>query len=276
MGTTINLGELMREWRTVVMSCFAMVVAVISVFAVIPLIGKEAAIVSIPVVNGGIIATQIMVEAAAEKGLVLAAALGTIVYAIQKFVGTPPASYFGIKEAELVLADFRKKKAEGLVVGVHENRMKASRRRRRFTKRMAWINISLILPAWVLRRFLPGFLTGLQSKRPLIIRYGSCSWGRLSGSSTWSPLRYWTRAEQSGCSIWLFFAGIIPSLGKINVADLSTLAWQTTVVFCRGSYRYAYFYVLAADVEIYRFQKPFGGYCHGPAAWVPCDIPDCQ
>lgn len=47
-----------------------------------PIIGKEAAIVSIPILNGGIVATQIMTKAAMEKGFALAAALGTILYAI--------------------------------------------------------------------------------------------------------------------------------------------------------------------------------------------------
>jgi len=90
MGTMINIKELAHEWRTVLMSCIAMAVAAISVFAVVPLIGMQSAIVSIPIINGGIVATQIMTEAAMTKGLTLAAALGAIIYAIQKFVGTPP------------------------------------------------------------------------------------------------------------------------------------------------------------------------------------------
>lgn len=61
-------------------------------------------IVSIPIINGGIIATQIMTSAAMDKGFAMAAALGTVLYAVQKFVGTPVASYFGLRAAKEALA----------------------------------------------------------------------------------------------------------------------------------------------------------------------------
>lgn len=67
MGTMINIKELIDEWRTVVMAIISMIVGIIAIFAVIPLVGKEAAVVSIPIINGGIIATQIMTGAAMEK-----------------------------------------------------------------------------------------------------------------------------------------------------------------------------------------------------------------
>ena len=108
LGTTINLRELIDEWRTLAVSFIAMALVVVTGFALIPVIGKNEALVTIPIVNGGIVATQIMTTAALEHGFALAAALGTIVYAVQKFFGTPFASHFGIKEAETVVADFRK------------------------------------------------------------------------------------------------------------------------------------------------------------------------
>ncbi|NLG94528.1 MAG: hypothetical protein GX487_04100, partial [Acetomicrobium flavidum] len=103
MGTMINMRELVREWRTVVMSVIAMAIAALSIIVIIPFIGKQAAVVSIPIINGGIVATQIMTTTALDKGLGLAAALGAIIYAVQKFVGTPPASLFGLREAKLIL-----------------------------------------------------------------------------------------------------------------------------------------------------------------------------
>jgi hypothetical protein len=44
-----------------------------------------------------------MVDQAMELGFVLAAALGTILYAVEKFVGAPTASFVGMKEAKKVL-----------------------------------------------------------------------------------------------------------------------------------------------------------------------------
>lgn len=98
MGTMINLRELVDEWRTVLIAVISMVIVIGSTLLVAPIIGKEAAIVSIPILNGGIVATQIMVGTALDKGLGLAAALGAILYAVQKFFGTPFASYFGLSE----------------------------------------------------------------------------------------------------------------------------------------------------------------------------------
>ena len=230
MGTTINLGELIREWKTVVMSCLAMLVAVVSVFLVIPLIGKEAAIVSIPVVNGGIIATQIMVEAATQKGMALAAALGTIVYAIQKFVGTPPASFFGLKEAELVLADYRKKKAEGAVA--------AAAKEEHHEEHKKTIYQTLGLDKYYTHFTCLG-VTGffgwsaywLQAKTGVNYSIWALLLGAVVSQLHLVPAKILDKGRAVGLLNMAIFAGIIPSLARINVSDLSTLAVQTIIVF---------------------------------------------
>ncbi|GHS98023.1 permease [Synergistales bacterium] len=233
MGTTINLGELLREWKTVVMSIFAMIVAVISVFAVIPLIGKEAAIVSIPVVNGGIIATQIMVEAATTKGMALAAALGTIVYAIQKFVGTPPASFFGLKEAELILADYRKKKAEGLIASSANEKSKDEHKE---TKKTIYSTLGLDkyythFTCLGVTAFFCWLAYWLQAKTTVNYSIWALFLGAVAGQIHIVPEKILAKGGAVGLLNMAIFAGIIPSLGRINIADLSTLAFQTIVVF---------------------------------------------
>ena len=80
MGTTINMRELMAEWRTVATACLSMAVIWIGMIVLVPLIGYNETIVTIPIINGGIVATQIMTSAAMENGLEMAAALGTIIY----------------------------------------------------------------------------------------------------------------------------------------------------------------------------------------------------
>ena len=106
MGTTINMRELMAEWRTVATACLSMAVIWIGMIVLVPLIGYNETIVAIPIINGFVVATQIMTSAAMENGLEMAAALGTILYAVQKFFGTPFASYFGLREAREVSAAF--------------------------------------------------------------------------------------------------------------------------------------------------------------------------
>lgn len=75
-----------------------MAAAIVGCAVVIPFIGKEYAMAAAPVVNGGIVATT-MVNACEGLGLDTAAALATFVYAVQKFVGTLPASNCGLAVA---------------------------------------------------------------------------------------------------------------------------------------------------------------------------------
>ena len=60
MGTTINMRELIAEWRTVVTALLAMGVIMLGAFLMMPFIGYENTMVSVPIVTGGIVATQIM------------------------------------------------------------------------------------------------------------------------------------------------------------------------------------------------------------------------
>ncbi|MDR2178791.1 MAG: hypothetical protein LBP21_00655 [Synergistaceae bacterium] len=244
MGTTINLSELIHEWKTVVMSCLAMLVAVVSIFLVVPLIGKEAAIVSIPIVNGGIIATQIMVEQATKQGLALAAALGAIVYAIQKFVGTPPASFFGLKEAELILADYRKKKSEGV------GEVSASVKEQTHEKKKTVYDI-LNLDKYYTHFTCLG-VTGffgwlsfwLQAKTTVNYSIWALLLGTVTSQLHIVPSKILDKGRAAGLLNMAVFAGIIPALGKINVEDLSTLAVQTVIVFAAvliGTFFFLYF-----------------------------------
>lgn len=67
MGTTINLRELLAEWRTVATAVLSMLSLTVAGFALVPLIGYEETIVAIPILNGGIVATQMMTTAAMEQ-----------------------------------------------------------------------------------------------------------------------------------------------------------------------------------------------------------------
>ena len=112
MGTSVDLKQLKQEWRSVAGSCIAMAIAIASCMILIPVIGRPNALVAAPVINGGIVATNVMIGAATDKGLALAAALAAFIYATQKFVGTLPASTFGLKAAKRYVAELRQKKQE--------------------------------------------------------------------------------------------------------------------------------------------------------------------
>jgi len=233
MGTMINIKELAHEWRTVLMSCIAMAVAAISVFAVVPLIGMQSAIVSIPIINGGIVATQIMTEAAMTKGLTLAAALGAIIYAIQKFVGTPPASFFGLKEAELILKEYRE---TGVVKGLSDKAADTKRAGALFYARLGldrYYTPFTCLGVTAFFAWLSFYLQGVSKGMGVNISYSiwALLLGAVAGHIGIVPEKILDKGKSSGFFSMVVFAAIIPSLATIKVGDLQTLLFQTVVIF---------------------------------------------
>jgi hypothetical protein len=237
MGTMINWSQLIREWRSVVVSIIAMGIAVIALFAVVPIIGKEAAIVSIPVINGGIVATQIMTAAAMEKGLTIAAALGTIVYSIQKFVGTPPGSYHGLKEARKVLEEYRANKAsaelngetaasieKAAVAATKTNKAKVMfyQKYEKYFTDFTCLGVSGLF-AWLSQV--------LGKATPINYSIWALVLGATVGYIGLVPPKILEKGKASGLLQMALFASIIPSLATISLSDLVTLGWQTFVVF---------------------------------------------
>jgi len=111
MGSTVDIPTLRREWRTVVGAIIGMIAAIVGCCVAIPIIGKDFALAAAPVVNGGIVATTTMVTACDDAGLPAAAALATFIYAVQKFIGTLPASNCGLSVANKLVDDLRAKHA---------------------------------------------------------------------------------------------------------------------------------------------------------------------
>lgn len=229
MGTMINLSQLIKEWRAVAISLIAMVVAAIAVLAVSPIIGLESAIVSIPVINGGLVATQIMTTAAMEKGLTLAAALGAIVYAVQKFVGTPPASLHGLKEAKKILAEFRAKKTltESCRESVNADTVKENKVAfyKKYDKYYTDFSCMAIVGLFVWLSQIVGNITGINYS----------IWALILGASVGYigivPPKILEKGKASGLLQTAIFASIIPSLARISISQLTTLGWQTFVMF---------------------------------------------
>ncbi|WLD26453.1 hypothetical protein CDIFMA2_03180 [Clostridioides difficile] len=114
MGTMLNVKQFIDEWRTVLTAWLGILAVIICVSLYIPLFGKATVLTSIPVINGALPATIIMTQEALEKGLTLAAATATVVFAIQKFVGTPIASRAALQEANRLLIEYHEAKGKGI------------------------------------------------------------------------------------------------------------------------------------------------------------------
>jgi len=104
LGTLIDLEELIRQWKTVVIGLMVvLVIALLLYFFGGALIGKQMAIVGAPVVMGGSAAAIILTSTLKAKGMTELAVWCVLILVMHKFVGVPIASVLLKKEANRVL-----------------------------------------------------------------------------------------------------------------------------------------------------------------------------
>lgn len=108
MGTTINLKELARQWKVIV-SCLCGLVGMIiaGYFIAGMFIDKSYIVAGLPPLTGGIVAANIMSEAAAAKGLTVASVLALAMYSVQGFAGYPLTAIVLKKEGKRLLAGYK-------------------------------------------------------------------------------------------------------------------------------------------------------------------------
>lgn len=226
MGTTINLKQLINEWRTVTTAILSMFVVAGAVFLLIPIIGFENAIVAIPVLNGGIISTQIMSEAATSAGLVVPAALAAILYAVKKFAGSYPASMLGVKEANDILEKYRSNPEDPMFANtsneISEGEKGFADRNQKYFTDFVCIMITVFF-GWVsiaLGTLIPQVNMSIWA---LIL-------GAVLGYFNIVPARILDRGKSTGVISMLTYAVIIPSLANIDIKQLSALAFQVVII----------------------------------------------
>ena len=216
-----------------------MIFVMLSACVMIPLVGTSETIVSIPIINGGIVATQIMTSAAMEQGLTMAAALGTIVYAVQKFFGTPFASTFGLREARAIVEEYRRTGVKPVVPGAApEGEAKPTffETHKKYYGNFTSLAITAFF-AWV--SFVLGKWTGLSAT----------IWALLLGTAVsctgMLPKNILKHANSAGIFNVAVFATIIPSLAQIELGDLGALGVKTVILFViTFAVLYLFFYIL--------------------------------
>lgn len=240
MGTTIDLKSFAAEWRTVLTAMVAMIVVMVAGAIAIPLIGYNEAIVAIPILNGGIVATQIMTAAAMEHGYALAAALGTALFAIQKFLGTPVASYFAMREARLLMEEYRKSgtilHAKGAKDTMAQTKPTFYERNKRYFGAFTLLAITAFF-CWVASML--GKATGLAPTIWALIL------GTVVTTTGFLPKNVLKQANSSGIFNVAVFATIIPSLANVRPQDLASMGIAIVILFVIAfSLLFLAFYIL--------------------------------
>ena len=239
MGTSVDLATLRREWRTVVGAIIGMAAAIVGCCVAIPIIGKDFALAAAPVVNGGIVATTTMVQACDEKGLAAAAALATFIYAVQKFVGTLPASNCGLSVANELVADLRAKHAADPNYSWYAEQKSSTGSAS--AKEPLWkgikkyyttficlaIGAAAIVLAQTIAKVLKPTPLSFINMSILCMVFGITA--RNTGLVPPNIMR--DQAKANGFFSFLSLCTIIPSLAKIDVSMLPSIGFATVVIF---------------------------------------------
>ena len=225
MGTTLNVKQLVEEWRTVLMAALCMLASCIVMLLVTPIIGFDTVLVGMPVINGAAMATSLMASAAAEKGLATAAALCAVIYSVQKFVGAPIASAMGIRYGKKLLKAYRENPAQ---FKKQETGNGGSVKVSFADKHKEWYSANVMMAlvaagSWIAH--ILGDLTPINYSIWALLLGVACA---ASGLVPTKPLQ---KSNSYGLMMVAVFGSIIPSLAKISLSDLGTMAFQTIVLF---------------------------------------------
>ena len=225
MGTTLNVKQLVEEWKTVLMAALCMLASCIVMLLVTPIIGFDTVLVGMPVINGAAMATSLMASAAAEKGLATAAALCAVIYSVQKFVGAPIASAMGIRYGKKLLKAYRENPAQ---FKKQETGNGASAKASFADKHKEWYSANVMMAlvaagSWVAH--ILGDLTPINYSIWALLLGVACA---ASGLVPTKPLQ---KSNSYGLMMVAVFGSIIPSLAKVSLSDLGTMAFQTIVLF---------------------------------------------
>lgn len=225
MGTTLNVKQLIEEWRTVLMAALCMLASCLVMLLVSPIIGFDTVLVGMPVINGAAMATSLMASAAAEKGLATAAALCAVIYSVQKFVGAPIASAMGIRYGKKLLKAYRENPAQ---FKKQETGNGASSKISFADKHKEWYSANVMMALVAAGSWVAHILGDLT---PINYSIWALLLGVVCAASGLVPTKPLQKSNSYGLMMVAVFGSIIPSLAKVSLSDLGTMAFQTIVLF---------------------------------------------
>ena len=225
MGTTLNVKQLIEEWRTVLMAALCMLASCLVMLLVSPIIGFDTMLVGMPVINGAAMATSLMASAAAEKGLATAAALCAVIYSVQKFVGAPIASAMGIRYGKKLLKAYRENPAQ---FKKQETGNGASAKVSFADRHKEWYSANVMMALVAAGSWVAHILGDLT---PINYSIWALLLGVVCAASGLVPTKPLQKSNSYGLMMVAVFGSIIPSLAKVSLSDLGTMAFQTIVLF---------------------------------------------
>lgn len=230
VGTTINLPELIRQWKTIVISITSVVVGVIGIMVVGSfIIGHEQAVAGAPVFAGSISAVVIMRDHFNADGREYLSALCNMLLTVQTLVGLPLSTFMMRRAA----SDFLKDK-NNLVLysAAQETTQKASRKLFHLPESMSSSIIILAKLSLVvaLSNFLSGLTNGAIHYMVMAMFVGLIF--------TQLGLLEENAMEKSGCSslfLVLILASLFESFSYVTPQEVLSMIVPIIVVLGLGS-----------------------------------------
>ncbi len=105
MGTMLDVGDFIKQWKTIIVAIFAMFGIGLMLFTVGPIfVDRIYAIAAAPPIAGGVVATLVMGERAEALGMSKVQIFVIIIVAVQGFIGYPICSFILNREAKSILS----------------------------------------------------------------------------------------------------------------------------------------------------------------------------
>lgn len=228
MGSSVSFTELKKEWRTVATATIALFLAIIGCAIAMPIIGREASLVSMPVIAGGVVAANTMVTSAENLGLSTCAALAAFIYATQKFVATLPASNGGLKYANNLIVEYRnldnKQMALEEVKSSNEKQLFWQINKRYYTNFICLAIAGIIAYlAYLLGELTHGWVS--QSLWSMILGIIARNLGLVPGHFLRDV------SKSAGFFSFLTMVAMIPALAKINISQIPIIGFNALIIF---------------------------------------------
>jgi Na+/glutamate symporter len=107
MGTLLSVKELLRQWKTILISLAGIIgIIIITIIIGCLFFDRNTIIVAIPPLVGGIVSAIIMAKGATDAGLDNLAVFAIIIYVMQGFIGYPLTSIMLKREGRKVLQKY--------------------------------------------------------------------------------------------------------------------------------------------------------------------------
>ena len=212
MGTTLNVKQLIEEWRTVLMAALCMLASCLVMLLASPIIGFDTVLVGMPVINGAAMATSLMASAA-------------VIYSVQKFVGAPIASAMGIRYGKKLLKAYRENPTQ---FQKQETGKGASAKVFFADKHKEWYSANVMMALVAAGSWVAHILGDLT---PINYSIWALLLGVVCVASGLVPTKPLQKSNSYGLMMIAVFGSIIPSLAKVSLSDLGTMAFQTIVLF---------------------------------------------